>query len=186
MAVIKCPHCGNSISNKAPKCIYCGAPVVKMQKCADCGLEYPEKDEACPSCGCPTSRKAKAYSSSQEEYVDGFLLQNGDKFPVYRYNEIRSWLMTLNLRQLNLLENISYRDSTIMLIVAIFIGLYGGDRFLLKDNKRGVIKLIMALLSFLIIPGVIAIVMWVMDCIKISELTKEYNYNEMRRVVAVM
>lgn len=68
----------------------------------------------------------------------------------------------------------------------LYFGLYGGDRFLLKDNKRGVIKLVMALLSFLIIPGVIAIVMWLMDCIKISELTKEYNYNEMRRVVAVM
>ncbi|WP_408356791.1 zinc-ribbon domain-containing protein [Paraburkholderia sp. RL18-103-BIB-C] len=31
MALVKCKQCGNEVSDKAPTCVKCGAPVVKQQ-----------------------------------------------------------------------------------------------------------------------------------------------------------
>lgn len=185
MAQIKCPHCGHSISDKAPKCIYCGANVIKMQKCEDCGFEYPEKGEACPACGCP-SKKKHTYSSEKEREVENFLLSERHKFPVSRFGEIRSWMMTLNDKQIDMLYKLDYKDTTIMLLVSIFVGYLGVDRFLLGDIKNGLFKLCLFLCSFLIIPGIIALVWWIMDIFKIGNLTKEYNYNEMRKSAVII
>ena len=184
MAQIKCPHCGHIISNRAPKCIYCGANVVKMQKCLDCGFEYPEKADACPSCGCPSSIKTKRYSTEKERDVEGFMLNNRHNFPVYRYNEIRSWLTTLNDRQLDMIDRMDFRETWVMLLVSVFLGYLGVVRFLLNDVKMGLVKLGLTSLSFLIIPGLISLVLWLMDIFKIDALTKEYNYNEMRKAVS--
>lgn len=184
MAQIKCPHCGHTISNRAPKCVYCGANVVKMQKCQDCGFEYPEKAAACPSCGCPSSIKTKLFSSEKERDVEGFMLSNRRFFPVYRYNEIQSWLITLNDRQLVLIYDMEFRETWIMLLVSVFVGYLGVDRFLLNDVKMGLIKLGLTSLSFLIIPGLISLVLWLMDIFKIDMLTKEYNYNELRKAAS--
>lgn len=62
MALIKCPECGEEISDKAKKCVYCGhvlveeaAPVSPSPRiCTECGaqIEDPEATE-CPKCGCP-------------------------------------------------------------------------------------------------------------------------------------
>lgn len=62
MALIKCPECGEEISDKAKKCVHCGhvlveeaAPVPPSPRiCTECGaqIEDPEATE-CPKCGCP-------------------------------------------------------------------------------------------------------------------------------------
>ena len=31
MALIKCPECGNEVSDKAPACIHCGYPLQEQQ-----------------------------------------------------------------------------------------------------------------------------------------------------------
>lgn len=57
MAMIKCPECGQEISDKAKKCVHCGKvliedkPVTKI--CSDCGKENPIDATECIHCGCP-------------------------------------------------------------------------------------------------------------------------------------
>ena len=57
MAMIKCPECGQEISDKAKKCVHCGKvliedkPVTKI--CSDCGKESPIDATECIHCGCP-------------------------------------------------------------------------------------------------------------------------------------
>jgi len=55
MAMITCPNCGEQISNKAKKCVHCGALLLSEEKivCEECGTEMEEGMEVCPSCGCP-------------------------------------------------------------------------------------------------------------------------------------
>lgn len=61
MALIKCPKCGEEISDKAEFCPNCKIKLVKkvQEKCPECGTVISETDKACPKCGCPITRKNK-------------------------------------------------------------------------------------------------------------------------------
>ncbi len=37
MALIKCPECGNQVSDKAPSCPTCGNPINTAMTCPKCG-----------------------------------------------------------------------------------------------------------------------------------------------------
>ncbi len=55
MAMIVCPHCGEQVSEKAKKCVHCGAILIPEEKkhCTECGAELEEGMTECPNCGCP-------------------------------------------------------------------------------------------------------------------------------------
>ena len=53
MAMIVCPHCGEQVSEKAKKCVHCGAILIPEEKkhCTECGGELEEGMTECPNCG---------------------------------------------------------------------------------------------------------------------------------------
>lgn len=58
MAIILCPECGQQISDKAKKCIYCGKLLIAEETqsknfCHECGKEISIGTEECPFCGFP-------------------------------------------------------------------------------------------------------------------------------------
>ena len=55
MAMIVCPQCGEQVSEKAKKCVHCGAILIPEEKkrCTECGAELEEGMTECPNCGCP-------------------------------------------------------------------------------------------------------------------------------------
>lgn len=56
MALIKCPECGNSVSEFAKVCPQCGfsiADALKEYVCPDCGKVITGKMAHCPVCDCP-------------------------------------------------------------------------------------------------------------------------------------
>ena len=64
MALMECPHCGKSISDKAITCPGCGEVLRpesleerKLKVCEECGTELEEGAESCPNCGCPVPTK---------------------------------------------------------------------------------------------------------------------------------
>lgn len=55
MAIIKCPECGHSVSERAPLCPSCGAEIAgKVTTCKQCGTTYFNDASTCPKCGHPT------------------------------------------------------------------------------------------------------------------------------------
>ena len=60
MALIKCPNCGEDISEKAFQCIHCGFQLREEEKvveiCQECGTELEDGAGVCPNCGCPVER----------------------------------------------------------------------------------------------------------------------------------
>lgn len=51
MAIIKCPECGQSISDKAPNCPNCGVQIAgKLTTCPQCGEVYFSDSDTCPHC----------------------------------------------------------------------------------------------------------------------------------------
>lgn len=71
MAMIKCPECGQEISDKAKKCVHCGKvliedkPVTKI--CSDCGKENPIDVTECIHCGCPFEEDTNPVQTVQME-----------------------------------------------------------------------------------------------------------------------
>ena len=69
MALIKCPNCGEEISDKAVKCPKCGAefPVEKPQKvCKECGEILSDDETVCHKCGCPVEEKKEVVVANKK------------------------------------------------------------------------------------------------------------------------
>lgn len=80
MAMIKCPECGQEISDKAKKCIHCGKILVednaiKQNVCKECGTAISEEDTVCPNCGCPINK----VEQSQKVEVTGVKVSKKSK-----------------------------------------------------------------------------------------------------------
>ncbi len=67
MALIKCPGCGEEISDKATKCVHCGHSLIEEadpeemapRLCPDCGAQVDIEATSCLSCGCPIEPSAE-------------------------------------------------------------------------------------------------------------------------------
>ena len=66
------------------------------------------------------------------------------------------------------------RQPTTLLLVSIFLGSLGIDRFMLGETGMGVLKLLTAGVC-----GVLTIIDW----FNIQKKTKEYNYNHLMSVL---
>ena len=59
MAMIQCPNCGETISDKAKNCVHCGYALQSEEKrhCFECGHELENDVTVCPKCGCPVEKE---------------------------------------------------------------------------------------------------------------------------------
>lgn len=69
MAMIKCSACGKDISDKAEKCVHCGAVVesVPKIKCEECGTLVSTNEKLCPNCGCPLDSATNSEATVKKE-----------------------------------------------------------------------------------------------------------------------
>ena len=78
MAMIKCPKCGEGISDKSTTCIHCGHVLIEESKvfCEECGAEIEKNEEICSKCGChegnrkPDGRICGVSCTVPSEYSD--------------------------------------------------------------------------------------------------------------------
>ena len=106
--------------------------------------------------------------------IDQFLALNSENLPEERLNEIRELLASADDNKVNLLNAPPLKGKTMMLLISVFLGSYGVDRFMLGDTTMGVIKLLTC--------GGCGI--WtIIDWFSIINKTKEYNYKKIIEVL---
>lgn len=110
----------------------------------------------------------------EEKSIELFLAINGNKFPEEAQMEIREILSKSDGLRSNIIQSLEYKDPTTILLVSIFAGQLGIDRFLLGDTGTGVAKLI---LSFLCIGYIWVVIDWFM----IQGDTKRHNLEKLRK-----
>lgn len=73
MAMTTCPNCGEQISDKAKKCVHCGAVLIPEEKkyCPDCGAELEDGMDTCLKCGCPIEKAVETETVPQQVEVTG-------------------------------------------------------------------------------------------------------------------
>jgi TM2 domain-containing membrane protein YozV len=105
--------------------------------------------------------------------IDMFIASNGSKFPEEKQMAIRELLANLDDSKFNVVQAVSYKDPTTMLIISIVAGSLGIDRFMLGETGLGVAKLLTS--------GGCGI--WtIIDWFTVTKRTKEYNFTQLQRV----
>ena len=97
------------------------------------------------------------------------MITNQKFFPPEKSIYLREKLLAMDDARFGLLASIELKDPTTLLLISIFLGSLGIDRFMLGDTGMGVLKL----LTFGCC-GILTIVDW----FTISDRTKEQNFNK--------
>lgn len=103
--------------------------------------------------------------------VDMFIMTNGKDFPEQKVPFIRERLLAFDDSKWAALSTVQFKNPTTALLLSIFLGCYGIDRFYLGQTGMGVGKLLTC--------GGVGI--WaIIDWFLISNSTKELNYNKLQ------
>ena len=105
-----------------------------------------------------------------KQKVDMFLLANQKYFPAEKIQFLREKLYTLNESRFFMLPAVELKDPTTMLLISIFLGGWGVDRFMLKETGMGVLKLL---------TGGCCGVLTIIDWFSVQNKTKEMNFKNL-------
>jgi len=100
--------------------------------------------------------------------VDMYIMSNQKYFPAEKILYLKEKLLSMDENKFTLLATIDLKDPTTLLIVSIFAGSLGIDRFMLGDTGMGVLKLL---------TGGVCGILTIIDWFTISGKARELNFN---------
>lgn len=106
--------------------------------------------------------------------VDMYIMTNQKYFPNDKIMTIRERLLAMDDEKFMQLTYVELKDPTTILLISIFLGQLGIDRFLIGDVGMGILKLLTFGLC-----GILTIIDW----FTISNETKELNYRNIMNVL---
>lgn len=101
--------------------------------------------------------------------VDMFIMTSQKYFPAEKLVFLKEKLYKLDEEKFSMVSCVELKDPTTLLLVSIFLGNLGIDRFMLKDIGMGVLKL----LTFGCC-GILTIIDW----FTVQNKTKEQNFSK--------
>lgn len=107
----------------------------------------------------------------EQQKVDMFIMSNGSNLPEQQIPFIREKLLALDDSKWAALSTVQFKNPTTALILSLFLGAYGVDRFYIGHTGLGVGKLLTC--------GGLGI--WaIIDWFNITSATKQVNYNKLQ------
>ena len=103
-----------------------------------------------------------------QQKVDMYIMTNQKYFPAEKIMLIKERLLALDEQRFQMVSMIELKDPTTLLLISIFIGGLGIDRFMIGDPGMGILKLL---------TGGCCGVLTIIDWFTISKKTKELNFN---------
>ena len=143
---------------------------------------YPPTPGPAPAPGYGTYQQQTAYGAYQQpaasgfgidkQKIDFFIMSNKDNFPVDKLPIIQQALGRMDEGTFNNLSMLQFKSPMTALLLSIFCGTLGVDRFYLGDTGLGIGKLLTAGGC-----GIWAIIDW----FKIQDATREKNFELVSR-----
>ena len=109
-----------------------------------------------------------------QQKVDMYIMTNQKYFPAEKIMLIKERLLALDEQRFQMVSMIELKDPTTLLLISIFIGGLGIDRFMIGDTGMGILKLLT-----LGVCGIMTIVDW----FTISKKTKDLNFNNVMALI---
>ena len=100
--------------------------------------------------------------------IDMYIMSNQKYFPNEKMMFLKDKLYKMDESKFALLSAIELKDPTTLLLVSIFLGSLGVDRFMLKDTGMGVLKLL---------TGGCCGILTIIDWFSVQNKVKESNFN---------
>jgi TM2 domain-containing membrane protein YozV len=109
----------------------------------------------------------------EQNKIEMFIASMGSKFPSEKLMLMRNQLEKVEDQKLMVIQSIDYKNTTTLLIVSLFLGSFGVDRFMLGETGLGVAKLLTC--------GGMGI--WtIIDWFTVMGRTREINYQKFTQV----
>jgi len=109
----------------------------------------------------------------EQNRIDMFIASMGEKFPPEKLMMVRDQLSRLDDSKLAIIQSVDYKNPVTMLLISLFLGQLGVDRFMLGETGLGVAKLLTC--------GGLGI--WTLiDWFLIMGLSKENNFQKFSQV----
>jgi len=103
-----------------------------------------------------------------------YIMTNQKFFPAEKIMFLKEKLLSADESKLNLVNAADLKDPTTILLISIFVGSLGVDRFMIGDTGMGVLKLLTAGVC-----GILTIVDW----FTISNKTRELNFQKVMTII---
>lgn len=106
--------------------------------------------------------------------IDMYIMTNQKYFPEGKIVYLKDKLRTMDDEKFSLISTIEMKDPTTILLVSIFLGVLGIDRFMLGDTGMGILKLLTCGCC-----GILTIIDW----FTVSKKAKEVNFNKVMSLI---
>lgn len=106
--------------------------------------------------------------------VDMFIMTNNKFLPAEKIQIVRERMLYADESKLAMASSVDMKDPTTMLLLSIFLGAYGVDRFMLGDTGMGILKLL---------TGGCCGVLTIIDWFSIQNKVKEANFQKLMAVL---
>ena len=106
--------------------------------------------------------------------VDMFIMSNQKNLPADKIVYLREKMLAADEGKFALLITVDIKDSTTLLLISIFLGSLGIDRFMLGDIGMGILKLLTCGVC-----GILTIIDW----FTVQKRTRELNYNNIMAIL---
>lgn len=106
--------------------------------------------------------------------VDMYIMTNQKYLPSEKIVYLKQKLQTADEEKFALISTVEFKDPTTILLVSIFLGSLGIDRFMLGETGMGILKLLTCGLC-----GILTIIDW----FSVQKKAKELNYNKLMMIL---
>lgn len=106
--------------------------------------------------------------------VDMYVMTNQKYFPAEKIMYLKEKLAAMDENKFTMVSTVELKDPTTILLVSIFLGGLGIDRFMLGDTGMGILKLL---------TGGCCGILTIIDWFTVSKKTKELNFNNIMTIL---
>ena len=106
--------------------------------------------------------------------LDMYIMSNSKYFPPEKMAVLRDKLSTVDDSRYTMISSVELKDPTVVLLISIFLGGFGIDRFMIGETPMGILKLL---------TGGLCGILWLVDLFTITKKTKELNYNQLMQIL---
>ena len=106
--------------------------------------------------------------------LDMFIMTNQKYLPAEKIVFIKEKLKDIDEERFSLVSAVEFKDPTTILLVSLFLGGLGIDRFMLGETGMGILKLLTGGLC-----GILTIIDW----FGVQKKAKELNFNKLMMIL---